>query len=317
MEPQLSLRRLEIFRLVVEQRSVTRAAAALMIAQPAVSSQLRSLEEWAGARLFIRRGNQLILTEAGERVDSWAKGLLAGAAELRRDVEGLDSGRGGTAIVAASMGVGSYLLPGVLTRFRENSPDADITLNVVQPQETLRQIATGEADFAITSWDTNEARADIQSLVLRNEPLVLVVRADALPKEGTMALEDALRLPLVGAPRVVAAQRSLTSQLRRLSDTEPTFVIRLGHALAAKQAVVDHGWAAILPRYVVDAEVLSGVLAIVPVPGLDARERLVLAWRPDKVFSKLHQRLMDEIRSELGEDLTEAIDDINAGVATE
>jgi DNA-binding transcriptional LysR family regulator len=69
MEPQLSLRRLEVFRLVVEERSVTRAAALLMIAQPAVSSQLRSLEEWVGARLFVRRGNQLFLTEAGERVE--------------------------------------------------------------------------------------------------------------------------------------------------------------------------------------------------------------------------------------------------------
>src|SRR4051812_45958842 len=111
MEPQLSLRRLEIFRLVVEERSVTRAATLLMIAQPAVSSQLRALEEWLGARLFVRRGNRLVLTEAGERADAWAKGILASAAELRRGVEGIELGSGGTVVAAASMGVGSYLLP--------------------------------------------------------------------------------------------------------------------------------------------------------------------------------------------------------------
>jgi DNA-binding transcriptional LysR family regulator len=199
------------------------------------------------------------------------------------------------------MGVGSYLLPGVLTNFRESHPDADITLNVVQPQEALRQIATGESDFAVTSWNADEVRSDIRTSVLRDEPLVVVVRADMLPQEGTLTLEDALRLPLVGAPGLVAAQRSLESQLRGLSDFEPKYVIRLGHALSAKQAVVDHGWAAILPKYVVDADVASGTLAIVQVPGLDVQERLVLAWRPDKVFSKLHQRLMDTIRRALGD----------------
>lgn len=299
MERQLSLRRLEIFRLVVEERSVTRAAARLMIAQPAVSSQLRSLEEWLGARLFVRRGNQLLLTEAGERADTWAKAILASAAELRREVEGLESGRGGTVVVAASMGVGSYLMPRVLTRFRKDHPDADITLNVAQPQNVLRQIATGEADFAVTTWDTEGTWTNIRAQALRSEPLVIVVRADLQPSEGTLPLEDALRLPFVGAPRAVAAQHSLITQLRRLTSTEPRFVIRLGHALAAKQAVMDHGWAAILPKYVVADDVAAGALAVVQVPGLDLRERIVLASRRDKVFSKLQQRLTHEITRDL------------------
>jgi DNA-binding transcriptional LysR family regulator len=299
MEPQLSLRRLEIFRLVVEERSVTRAASLLMIAQPAVSSQLRSLEEWLGARLFVRRGNQLVLTEAGQRTDAWARTILASAAELRRDVEGMESGRAGTVVVAASMGVGSYLMSAMLTRFREDHPDADITLNVVQPQETMRQIAAGEADFAVSTSDADHMGTNIRSVVVRDEPLVLAVRADLRPEDGTLPLEEALRLPFVGAPRVVAAQRSLTAQLRRLTDVEPTFVIRLGHALSAKQAVIDHGWAAILPRYVVDADVAAGALAVVDVPGLELRERIVMAWRRDKVFSKLQERLMEQLRAEL------------------
>lgn len=300
MEPQLTLRRLEIFRLIVDKRSVTRAAAQLMIAQPAVSSQLRSLEEWAGAKLFVRRGNQLFLTEAGRRVDAWAKRVLASATEVRRDVEGTESGQSGSVVVAASMGVGSYLLPRVLTRFRERNPGADITLNIVPPQETLRQIETGEADFAVTSWDSDELLPDVRSEVLRDEPLVLVVRYDKRPPGGTLHLDDALRLPLVGAPRAVAAQRSLTAQLRRISDVEPEYVISLGHALSTTRAVIEHGWAAILPRYAVEQEVAAADLAIVNIPGFDVRERLALVWHPEKIFSKLHERLMSATRHELG-----------------
>lgn len=278
---------------------MTRAASRLMIAQPAVSSQLRAFEEWLGARLFVRRGNRLLLTEAGERADVWAKSVLASAAELRRDVEGLESGRRGSVVAAASMGVGSYLMPGVLTRFRDAHPEADITLNVVQPQEALRQVTTGEADFAVTTWDAEGSWPNISTLALRSEPLVIVIRADLRPDEATLTLAEALRLPFVGAPRAVAAQRSLVAQLQGLSATEPQFVIRLGHALAAKQAVIDHGWAAILPRYVVDADVAAGLLATVHVAGLDVWERIVVAYRRDKVFSKLQQRVIDEIAHEL------------------
>jgi DNA-binding transcriptional LysR family regulator len=197
------------------------------------------------------------------------------------------------------MGVGSYLMPSVLTRFREDHPGADITLNVVQPQETMRQVAAGEADFAVSTWDAEHTRTNIRSVVVRDEPLVLVVRADMRPGDGTLPLEAALRLPFVGAPRVVAAQRSLIAQLRRVTDIEPSFVIRLGHALSAKQAVIDHGWAAILPQYVVEADVAAGSLAVVDVPGLELRERIVMAWRRDKVFSKLQERLMEQLRGEL------------------
>src|SRR3954463_4322297 len=74
---RVSLRRLEVFCLVVEEGGVTRAAEHLFVAQPAVSSQIRALEEWVGTKLFTRTGGRLVLTEAGHRVYQWAKETLA------------------------------------------------------------------------------------------------------------------------------------------------------------------------------------------------------------------------------------------------
>lgn len=295
MDTQLSLKRLEVFRLVVEERSVTKAAEILMVAQPAVSSQLRALESWLGAKLFARQGNRLVLTEAGERADQWARETLAGAAQIKRDVGDLGSGRAGSAVIASSMAVGSYLLPPILADFRSSRPDAELTLSISQPNDALRAVETGEADFAVVGWDQRHLPDTTTSELLSNEPLLLCVNSETAPA-SSLTLEQALALPFVGAPRNVVYQRDLLDQIRKLTSTEPHFVIRLGHAEPMKRAAIDHGWAIFVPRYVAEPELRAGILHHVHVEGLDLYERIALLWRRDKMFSPLQQAAIDSIR---------------------
>lgn len=295
MDTQLSLKRLEVFRLVVEERSVTKAAEILMVAQPAVSSQLRALESWLNAKLFARQGNRLVLTEAGERADQWARETLAGAAQIKRDVGDLGSGRAGSAVIASSMAVGSYLLPPILADFRSSRPDAELTLSISQPNDALRAVETGEADFAVVGWDQRHLPDTTTSELLSNEPLLLCVNSETAPA-SSLTLEQALALPFVGAPRNVVYQRDLLDQIRKLTSTEPHFVIRLGHAEPMKRAAIDHGWAIFVPRYVAEPELRAGILHHVHVEGLDLYERIALLWRRDKMFSPLQQAAIDSIR---------------------
>ncbi|MFI9534355.1 LysR family transcriptional regulator [Nocardia fusca] len=300
MEAQLSLRRLEIFRLVVEEGTVTRAAEVLMVAQPAVSGQLRALESWLGAKLFVRRGNSMVLTEAGVRADAWAKEMLASAAQVRRDVAELGSGQGGAASIASSMAVGSYLLPPILSRFQRGRPGADITLSSLQPNDALRAVETGEADFAVVSWDQRHLPEAISSEILRSEPIILCGGQGLHLPPGELTVDRALRLPFVGAPREVIYQRNLMEQLARHSNVEPTFVIRFGHAEPMKQAAAENGWALFAPRYVVGADIDAGRLRELSVPDLDLSERIALLWRRDKYFSPLQEAAVEEIRRALG-----------------
>ncbi|UAK31278.1 LysR family transcriptional regulator [Nocardia asteroides] len=302
MEAQLSLKRLEVFRLVVEEGTVTRAAEALMVAQPAVSGQLRALESWLGAKLFVRRGNNLVLTEAGERANLWAKEMLASAAQVKRDVEELASGRGGAAAIASSMAVGSYLLPSILSRFQRSRPGADITLSSSQPNDALRAVETGEADFGVVSWDQRHLPDTISAEVIRTEAIILCAGPSLETRSDTLTVEEAIRLPFVGAPREVIYQRSLMEQLARHSDIEPNFIIRFGHAEPMKQAAAENGWAVFAPRYVVSADIAAGRLRELTVPGLDLSERIAMLRRRDKYFSPLQQAAVEEIRAALRQD---------------
>jgi hypothetical protein len=106
---QLQLRRLDLFCTVVDEGGVTRAAERLHVAQPWVSAQLRTLEKAAGAPLFVRDGRRLALTEAGRRFHSWAADVLAGSAQVRRDIENLGAGLAGSLTVETSMAIGTVM----------------------------------------------------------------------------------------------------------------------------------------------------------------------------------------------------------------
>jgi LysR family transcriptional regulator, low CO2-responsive transcriptional regulator len=300
MDTQLSLHRLEVFRLVVQERSVTRAAEVLMVAQPAVSSQLRSLETWLGAKLFERSGNRLVLTEAGRRVDGWAHDVLAGAAQIRRDVSDLATGIGGSAVVWASMAVGTYLLPRAVTTLRQERRGADLTVSIGTPGEAMRAVESGEADFAVISWDQRGLPESVDAECLCSVPLQLFMTRATAPESRSMPAAQAMALPLVGPPRNTV-NSDLIEQMRTLTGTEPNFVVRLGHAEAIKQAALDHDWALFSPAYAVERELAAGVLVAVEMPDLVVTEQLFLLSRQDHLFSPLQQAAVDAVRECLAE----------------
>lgn len=293
MDTQLSFRRLEVFRLVVDERSVTRAAEVLMVAQPAVSAQLRALESWIGAPLFVRRGNRLVLTEAGERTNDWAKNVLAGAAQVRRDVGDLASGDTGRVLVSSSMAVGTYLLAPILARLGKQRPNADITLSISRPEEVVRGIESGEFDFAVLNWDEREFSESTRAEVLQTIKLSVFATERLVPFGSTLTADEALALPLVGAPSEVVYQRNLVAQLRAEGYDEPQFVIRLGHSEAMIKAAIEHDWAIIAPPYAVDR---GSALQPIDVPDFTLEERIVLVHRRDKHFSPLQVATLDAVR---------------------
>ena len=279
MESQLSLRRLEVFCLVVEERSVTRAAEALLIAQPAVSAQLRALESWVGARMFQRQGNRLVLTEAGERTYRWARGVLAGAAAIRREVGDLANGETGRVVVFCSLAVGTYVVPPVMARLGRERPLADITVATSRPDEVVHGVESGECDLAVLNWDQRALPETIVSERLATVPLVVYVSPVLVEPGTTLTVEEAMSLPLVGAPSTVVYQRNIEAQLRAADHPVSRFVFRLGHAEAMKRVAIAHDWGLRAPPYAVEAQVADGRLHRLDVAGLDLTEEIVLLRR--------------------------------------
>lgn len=295
MDLQLPLRRLELFCTVVDEGGVTRASERLQVAQPWVSAQLRTVEKAVNAPLFVRDGRRLALTEAGHRFYAWAREVLAGGTQVQRDIDDLTSGAAGSLSVAASMAIGTYLLPPLMTDLRRDRAGADITVHIAEPARALRSAEIGEVDLAVTTW-FHDVDGPLRSEKLWDEPLVLCAAPNGPPDTDTIDLAALVDLPVVGVPAGVAFERVLTDQLQAQGIPPLSYVIRLGHAEALKRAVTANGWVCLAPEYTVTDDVAVGRLRAVRFRDATPVESIGLFHRDDKHFSPLQRAAVESLR---------------------
>ncbi len=193
----MELRHLRYFVAVAEQRSFTRAAERVRVAQPALSQQIRQLEQELGVALFERDTRPLELTEAGalffERAQSVLRAVIAAAADARRTGSGR-LGRVSIGFVSSSMYV---VLPQVISAFRTCYPEVEVSFH----EMIAAQIAEGLSDHTI---DVGFSRPALTSGDLEQKVLVEEPYAVALPSQHRLASKKAIAIAeLAGEPFIL------------------------------------------------------------------------------------------------------------------
>src|SRR6476469_4509461 len=167
------LKPLRAFCQVIRLGSVSRAAEALYVSQPAITLQLQALEREFGVRLFDRSGRRLQPTREGEALYTLARPLVEGIdgleAAFRAEVHGLDAG---ALDIAAGSSTILYLLPGIVDAFRQAHPDVRLTLHNVTGAGGLDLLRSDAVDFAVGSM--LDVPADLEyAPVYRFEPMLI------------------------------------------------------------------------------------------------------------------------------------------------
>ncbi len=184
----MELRHLRYFEAVARHSHVTRAAAELHIAQPALSKQISQLERELGITLFDRVGRSLRLTEAGEALLPYARAILAQVEEARAAMAERIGLRAGRVSIGAPPSVGAHLLPPLLATFHQRYPGITLRLHEAGLQSLLDLLESGLTDLAVVALPVHDEELAVTPLL--NEPLVLIVSPQhplAGRKEVTMA----------------------------------------------------------------------------------------------------------------------------------
>lgn len=175
----MELRHLRYFVMAAEEANISRAAARLNVSQPAVSRQIKDLEEELGLPLFIREPNGLRLTEAGESAIAHAREILRQALAMEEGMRLLaEQGRK----VTIKVGFLPTALPGFLAegmrRFNRRPNDACVQIFEMSPREQEEALRSGEIDLALIGEPRPQLRGEFLVRTVRSIPMAIVVPDD-------------------------------------------------------------------------------------------------------------------------------------------
>jgi DNA-binding transcriptional LysR family regulator len=267
---------LRSFLQVAELGSVSAAARALGLTQPAVTKQLRALEAALECGLLERAGRGIRLTPAGELLADYGRRSVAVLSEFQQVLGELQQGKSGKLIIGAGVTTSVLLLPNWLRELGRSFPGIDVSVRTGTSRDVEGWVATAEVDLGFI---TSEPRRD--ELVARpvfEEEIVLVVEP-ATARRERMRLEE---LPLILFPRSTGF-RSYLEQRWLERGLSPHVKMETDSLEAIKSFVAVGLGASFLPLSSVEDELRRGVLARVAVQGMGPlRRRTTLIRRQDR-----------------------------------
>jgi DNA-binding transcriptional LysR family regulator len=261
---------------VARLRSVSRAADALFVTQPALSARLQRLEGELGTQLFARTPRGMRLTEAGEAFLPYAVRALDTLADGRRMVDSFERGGAGRLALGAAPAVSTYVLPLLLKRFAVGHPRVAVSVKTGHSEEVLELVLREQVDVGLVRALRHP---EIVSTPLYEDRLILVVQpTHQLAARGEVELEEMSREQLILFDRT-SSYHELTNALFRRAGVRPLGVMELDNIDAAKKMVQEGFGIALLPHTAVADELEAGTLRAVTVLDAEPVRRQIVAVR--------------------------------------
>lgn len=298
----MELRQLETFARIVAEGSFTRAADSLAITQPAATRQIGALERELRTTLFDRLGRRVALTAAGQELHRYATQILRLAAEAKATVADVAAGKSGRLSVGASSTAATYLLPGILSRYRSLYPGVELSVRTGPSPYITERVAAGDVDLGVVMDLT--PHPDLVAIELAHYANVLVAAPSHPLAAGALGPIDA-RSALSGAAMIVmqagASLRGYSDRLMADHGVQARITIEVDSVETIKKMVAENLGVAILPRLAIEGEVASGKLVALDVAGVtDAAEPIGIIHRDDKYLTSSMKAFIDVMRREMG-----------------
>jgi uncharacterized integral membrane protein (TIGR00698 family) len=269
--------RLTVFRAVAAQRSFRRAAEQLYLTQPAVTQQIKALEELVGLPLFDRSGREITLTTAGavllKHAEQSCNLLEQGAAELAA----LKGQLSGTLRIAASTTIAQYILPPLLGAFLRLHPALHVELDSSNTESVVDAIATGRASLGLVEGPPHagQVRSEIW---LEDELVLLVPPGHEWAAQRSITLQQIAAAPLLMRERGSGTREVIETTLEAaaLVARDLHIAMELNSTEAILGCIESGVGVGFVSRSAVRRQLVMGTLTIVPVTGLTIPRNLLL-----------------------------------------
>jgi DNA-binding transcriptional LysR family regulator len=281
---------LRTFLEVARLKSFSRAAQKLLRTQPAISAQIRTLEQEVGARLFDRDGGKVTFTSAGRLFEPFAeycvdrqKHILLAIAEQER------SPRGELAI-SANEATHLYVLPQVFAQFRRQYPRVMLSVVRAERLRTLENVVNREVDFGIVSMPVRDTRLTIEP-IHRDELALVAPPGHPLAQRPTVRLKEAAKYPLLLPAH--GRRREQLDELFRVNEIVPRVAMEVESSEMLKRYIGVGLGLGFLPRTNAAEEERAGTLHLLALDGVRLARDLGLVLRKDRQLSRAAQEFLE------------------------
>ena len=288
---QPDLRQLRCFSQVARLLSVTAAAKALHVSQPAVSASLKLLESQLGVKLFVRSGRAIRLTAEGELLAERSRTVFAALDDVSRAMEEAGGTAHGTARIGVPPMFGGFYLPEKLLAFRKRFPEITISMQEAGARSLKSMLEEGVIDVAVIARDQTERVFEFVSLGVHKNVLC-VAPAHPLAMRRFVRAEHLVDLPWAMLTHDFQ-QRLRIDELFAQLGRSPIIAFETNSLQLVRAAVARGGACALLPRVALHA--IKGIAAVPTRPAMETE--FGLAWVSRRVLSRSNQALVEFLKA--------------------
>jgi DNA-binding transcriptional LysR family regulator len=284
---------LHTFIEVARHRSFSRAAEKRFRTQPAISSQIRAIEEEVGAKLLDRSGGKVSLTAPGKLFLAYAEQTLASRKDLLTAIAETEQHPRGEIVVGANEGTCLHILPEVFADFRKRYPSVAVGIRRADYARILESIIENSVDFGIVSLPVTDARLAVH-LIHRDELVVITPPHHPLARIESAKVAEVARFPLI-MPKAGHTRDALDSLFRE-RHLKPRYAMELDSSELLKRFVGADVGVGFIARSNAQGDVRARFLAAIPLADAQIRRDLALVFRKDKALSRAAQAFVETTR---------------------
>lgn len=259
----MSDRRLKVFHAVAKLLSFTKAAEALHMTQPAVTFQVRQLEEYFNTRLFDRTHNKVNLTPAGKKVYEFADRIFDLYDEMENSVRELTGEISGALTIGASTTIAEYMLPTLLGEFKAKYPEIIIRLKVSNSEGIVSMVEHNVIDLGVVEASVSNKNLIVE--VCHEDQLVIAAPPghELVKRGGKVKAEELKAYPFICREEGSGTREVIMEYLQdnEIKEAEMNFCLELGSPEALKGAIEAGMGISIVSRTTIDKELKLGTLS--------------------------------------------------------
>jgi DNA-binding transcriptional LysR family regulator len=296
----VTLQQMEAVISLVEEGSFSRAAKKMLLTQPALTKNIKNVENYIGMKVVNRSNAGISLTPEGKIIYDYAQRMVKLRNDAREKILKLHENAGGNIYIGASTIPATYILPRVLSEFRNSHPDIMVYIRTADSEDSLNMVLDNEVEIGFIGKKPLNKKLIAEPL-WKDRLVLAVPKTHRLSKKKSITLSEIIDEPFILREKGSATREFLESYLKEAKSVNLSHLhicCELGSSEAVKEAIIAGLGVSVISIHAVERELSLGLLFDVPIQGCRMERNFYLIYKRQTDFRPAHKIFIDFLKKD-------------------